>query len=90
MVRPSFYPPFPTILIAGLLYFFQSVECIHAADCEILETQMYERKQNSIVTDWIEGVPYMRYQTETYPCAHIKIRNNFWQGISSKDIIIIQ
>jgi len=65
-----------------------SCECIHASDCEILETQIYERKQSVIVTDWIDGFPYMRYQTETYPCAHIKVRNNFWQGISTVDITI--
>lgn len=88
MMRSSFYQPFITILIAGLLCFFQSIECIHAADCEILETQMYGREQSAIVTDWIVGVPYMRYQTETYPCAHIKVRNNFWQGISTEDITI--
>jgi hypothetical protein len=87
-MRSSFFKFFIPVLIAVLLCFFQSVECIHAADCEILETQMYERQQSSIVTDWIEGIPYMRYQTETYPCAHIKVRNNFWQGISTEDITI--
>jgi hypothetical protein len=87
-MRSSFYKSFITILVAGSLCFLQSIECIHAADCEILETQMYERKQSVIVTDWIDGFPYMRYQTETYPCAHIKVRNNFWQGISTADITI--
>jgi hypothetical protein len=88
MIQFASYKLFIAILIAVLLYISQSVECIYAADCEILETQMYEREQDSIVTDWINSVPYKRYQTETYPCAHIKIRNNFWQGISSEDITI--
>jgi hypothetical protein len=87
-MRFSFYQCFIAILIAGLLCFFQSVECINAADCEILETKMYERQQNSIVTDWIEDVPYMRYQRETYPCVYIKVRNDFWQAVSTEDITI--
>jgi|GEM_PF-2383570 len=87
-MRSSFYQRFAVIFIAGLLCFFQSVECVHAADCEILETKMYERQQNSVVTDWIEGVPYMRYQTETYPCSYIRVRNNFWQAVSTEDITI--
>jgi len=49
---------------------------------------MYKRKQSVIVTDWIDGFPYMRYQTGKYPYAHIKVRNNFWQGISTANITI--
>ncbi len=87
-MRSSFYKPFITIFIAGLLCFFQSVECIHAADCEILSIKKYDKELRSIITDWHEGIPYRKYQLEMYPCAFVTVRNNSGLSISTEDIEI--
>ena len=86
--RASFSKLFVSFVIGALPCFFQTVHCLHAGDCEILETRMYEKEQNVIVTDWIGGIPYMRYQVEKFPCAHITVRNNFWQSVSTEDITV--
>jgi hypothetical protein len=59
-----------------------------ASDCEILRRDMFERAQSAIVTDWNEGIPYRRLETEVYPCARLLIRNNGWLGVYSTDIEI--
>ena len=40
------------------------------------------------MTDWDQGIAYRKYQTEVYPCAHVKIRSNYQLSISTKDIEI--
>jgi len=55
-----------------------------ANDCEILKVFFYDRKQEEIVTDWHAGIPYKRYQSVIYPCAHVTIRDNS-KSISSTD-----
>jgi hypothetical protein len=67
---------------------FLNLECIHASDCEILEVRLYESEQDVIVTDWHLGIAYRKYQTEVYPCAHVKLRSNYQLGISTEDIEI--
>jgi hypothetical protein len=59
-----------------------------ASDCEILDVTFYQREQPEIVTDWYAGIPYMKYQKVTYPCASITVKNKFWQSVSSKDLEI--
>ncbi len=65
-----------------------STEYIQAFDCEILEVRMYETEQDVIVTDWHQGIAYRKYQTEVYPCAHMKVRNDYEMSISTEDIEI--
>jgi hypothetical protein len=60
----------------------------YASDCEVLEVSMYETEQDVIVTDWHQGIPYRKYKTEVYPCAHVKVRSNYEMGISTEDIEI--
>jgi hypothetical protein len=64
MIRSSFYKSFITILAAGLLCFLQSIEYIHASDCEILETRIYERKQSIIVTKQNVLISSVKEKTE--------------------------
>lgn len=45
-------------------------------ECEIVKRVLYESRQGEIVTDWNSGIPYRRYQTVTYPCATLTIRDN--------------
>jgi hypothetical protein len=73
------------ILISSLWF---SIEHVIAGDCEILDTRIYKKEQNVIITDWHAGIPYMRYTPEIYHCAHITIKNNFWQRVSSEDFKI--
>lgn len=49
---------------------------------------MYETEQDVIVTDWYQGIAYRKFQTEVYPCAHIKVRSDYEMGISTQDIEI--
>jgi hypothetical protein len=63
-----------------------SVPPVFAADCEIVRSQLFERKQDAIVTDWHAGVAYRKLITETYPCADITFKNIHWQALKSKDI----
>lgn len=65
-----------------------SIEHVNARDCEIVDTRVYQKTQNVIVTDWRGGSPYQKYTTEIYPCAHMIIKNNFWQSLSSEDFKI--
>ena len=73
--------------------FLLALQCFHffvtpafAADCEILREDMFERAQSAIVTDWNEGIPYRRLETEVYPCARLLIRNDALSGVYSTDI----
>lgn len=52
------------------------VDKLSADDCEIVKTFLYDRKQGEIVTDWLGGVAYKRYQSVVYHCADLKIRDN--------------
>jgi len=67
---------------------FLLIEYSHAADCEILDVEMYETEQSVIATDWYWGIPYRKYQTEVYPCAHMKVRSNYLLSISTEDLEI--
>jgi hypothetical protein len=87
MKASSFYCRIAALL-AGFLFLFMNLECIHASDCEILEVKMYESEQDVIVTDWYEGIAYRKYQTEVYPCAHVKVRSNYQLSISTEEIEI--
>lgn len=69
-----------------ILYLCLFINPVFADDCEILKSYMYQKEQNMIVTDWNDGIPYKKYSTETYRCADITFRNNFWQAVYSTDI----
>lgn len=72
-------------LILFLTIFNPLVGFVTASDCEIVDVQIFEREQPVIITDWLEGIPYMRYVVEVYSCADIKFRNTWWQVIYSTD-----
>ena len=72
------------LIIIQCLFLF--VYPAFADDCEILKADMYQKEQNVIVTDWKDGIPYRKYTTETYRCADMTFRNNFWQAVYSTDI----
>lgn len=74
-----------SLILAGQFFYFFAAPAF-AADCEILGQQMFERAQSVIVTDWNEGIPYRRLETEVYPCARLSIRNNALTGVYSTDI----
>ena len=65
-----------------------SIDHVNAHDCEIVDTRIYQKTQSVIVKDWRAGSPYKKYTTEIYPCAHMTIKNNFWQSLSSEDFKI--
>ncbi len=67
---------------------FLSTEYSYAADCEILDVEMYETEQSVIATDWYWGIAYRKYQTEVYPCVHIRLRSNYQLSISTEDLEI--
>ncbi len=67
---------------------FVIVNQASATDCKIIDASFYQKEQPAIITDWYAGIPYMRYHKYVYPCASIKVKNNFWQSISSKDLEI--
>jgi hypothetical protein len=73
------------ILTSFLLF---SIEQVNARDCEIVDTRIYQKTQNVIVTDWRGDSPYKKYTTEIYSCAHITIKNTFWQSLYSEDFKI--
>ena len=60
----------------------------HASHCEVLEVSMYEAEQDVIATDWHQGIAYRKYQTEVYPCAHMKVRSKYEMSISTEDMEI--
>lgn len=57
-------------------FLFLPVDPLLADDCEIVKTFFYDRKQGEIVTDWLGGVAYKRYQSVVYHCADLRIRDN--------------
>jgi hypothetical protein len=85
-VRP--YRPFIAAIVTGLLYFFLSVQFIHADDCEIVSMDKYDKELRSIVIDWYADIPYRQYLTEKYSCASVTVRNNLWRSIFTEDIEI--
>lgn len=73
------------LLMLPLLFF---IEHGYARDCELVETRIYQKSQNVIVTDWHGGSPYKKHKAEIYHCAQITVQNNFWQTLSSEDFKI--
>jgi len=73
-------------LLMVLQFISMPAECLFAADCEIVRTQMYHKEQPVISQAWNEGIPYKQYKIETYPCADMKLHNTFWQSLYSTDI----
>jgi hypothetical protein len=72
------------------LFLIRMIACFNqpalAGDCEIVNTAIFERQQQVIATDWRDGLPYMRYKTEIYPCANITFRNTGWLGAYTTDV----
>jgi hypothetical protein len=67
-------------------FIFISLLPLFAGDCDIVKAEYFQRNQDVIAYDWIEGIPYRRYKTERYSCADITFRNSFWQSLYSSDI----
>lgn len=74
------------LISSALLLLFLFTPTAAAVDCEIVKADKYQKSQQVIVTDWHAGIPYMKETIETYQCAHITVRNTFWQGVDSTDI----
>ncbi len=63
-------------LVLAFPYWFFFDRAAAADECEIVKVLFYEREQREIVTDLDSVIPHRRYQTVTYPCAALTIRDN--------------
>jgi hypothetical protein len=81
-------PSLTAIFLAMFVMTYMFTIPVFAGDCEVVSSLSYTEEQEVVATEWKAGIPYMKQQTEVYPCASVTVRNTDWLKQSSRDIHI--